>query len=355
MQKVGRTLSHCISSILVCFLWCNVTATFAEPCGKLCDDLDELIHAGNDTVWPLGEPDPVEPGHVASLRKGPDSAAATASLSLKKRFRMRQLYVSLNEYLTRHQPQATELRAALNRRAAERLQLWPTPWQWTEAYHEVIGARAQPLYDDRAKLGARWPALARAVSGLEAEMLEGFTKEFVAARPDQAAPAQKQRDLGIEHEHPEGLHVTGDWKVMYVWTGKGCTDPNRFRRSCAALQDFQNALGRNLIQEARFATLHPGTKVMTHTADNNQRLKVHCGVHNPSQVELRIADRRFTWQPGKCVVLDDSFEHDIVSPDTAEPRTILEIKLEHPDLQASGFLIDPNTGEKVALRSEEEL
>lgn len=49
------------------------------------------------------------------------------------------------------------------------------------------------------------------------------------------------------------------------------------------------------------------------------------------------------------MVIDDSFEHEIQSRPSDRVRTILELKLEHPDLQASGHLVDEETGHLVRL------
>ena len=94
------------------------------------------------------------------------------------------------------------------------------------------------------------------------------------------------------------------------------------------------------IQEARFATLHPGTVVGQHTSSTNQRIKVHCGIRNPSRIAIQIANHSLVWEEGKCILIDDSYEHALSSPKEAQRRTILELKISHPDLDHAPLLDD---------------
>ena len=82
-------------------------------------------------------------------------------------------------------------------------------------------------------------------------------------------------------------------------------------------------------------------------APTNQRLKIHCGLENRDGVTMHISNQSITWEPGKCYLLDDSFEHSITVATGVAARTILELIITHPDLGTSGEyfsqnLADPN-------------
>ena len=94
----------------------------------------------------------------------------------------------------------------------------------------------------------------------------------------------------------------------------------------------------------------PGTQVMKHTAHNNQRLKIHCGLRNPAGVELHIANHSMAWVEGRCLVIDDSFEHSISFLPGQLARAILQIKISHPDLAHSPLV---RMGEQVVRRNGE--
>lgn len=67
----------------------------------------------------------------------------------------------------------------------------------------------------------------------------------------------------------------------------------------------------------------------TNSNNNNNNNKSH----HPS-CAIRVADRWHTWQPGKILVFDDSFEHEVVN-DTDQVRGVLLLRFWHPLLLLS--------------------
>jgi len=56
---------------------------------------------------------------------------------------------------------------------------------------------------------------------------------------------------------------------------------------------------------------------------------------------MEIANDTLTWKDGVCYLIDDSFEHAVVSPKWQKrPRAILEIKMTHPDLATSTGVLE---------------
>jgi aspartate beta-hydroxylase len=85
---------------------------------------------------------------------------------------------------------------------------------------------------------------------------------------------------------------------------------------------------------AYLSWLYPGTHIVPHTGPSNGRLRVHLGIKVPSGTKMRVGDREFTWTPGKCVVIDDSFEHEVWHNGN-EPRVVLILDFLHPELDAN--------------------
>lgn len=79
--------------------------------------------------------------------------------------------------------------------------------------------------------------------------------------------------------------------------------------------------------------LEPDTHIVPHFGPTNTRLRVHLGVKVPTGPKLRVKDQYLTWQEGKCLVFDDSFEHEVWNP-SSEHRVVLLIDIFHPDLSA---------------------
>ncbi len=89
---------------------------------------------------------------------------------------------------------------------------------------------------------------------------------------------------------------------------------------------------------AFFSTLHASSKIAAHTAPMNFRLRVHLPLHVPAFAQkerpacgIRVGPVTRTWQEGKALVLDDSYEHEVWN-DTAETRVLLLVDLWHPDV-----------------------
>ncbi|CAE8639826.1 unnamed protein product, partial [Polarella glacialis] len=216
-------------------------------------------------------------------------------------------HVKIFEWLLRHhrdKPSCPELADRLGRRLV-RLGLARHPTHWTEILNEEVFSA--PLLDPR-KDHIRWPEVREALSWLEGNFTSVMLPEF-------------QSSSGGFGEHDEGLHVTGYWEADYLIEGRDMTcDDQRFPGMCQLLRAVDDVLptrsgiqfsGIPSLLQARFARLHPGTLVVDHTADTNQRIKIHCGVVNPSRVSMQIADTVLTWEEGKCYVVDDSFAHSI--------------------------------------------
>lgn len=83
---------------------------------------------------------------------------------------------------------------------------------------------------------------------------------------------------------------------------------------------------------AYISWLHPGTHITAHCGPSNGRLRLHMGLKVPDGVKMRVGDREFTWTPGKCIVFDDSFEHEVWH-DGREPRIVLLLDFLHPELE----------------------
>jgi hypothetical protein len=63
-----------------------------------------------------------------------------------------------------------------------------------------------------------------------------------------------------------------------------------------------------------FSTASPGLHIDQHCGPHNERLTVHCGVEIPDGPGLWVAGVRHRWVQDKCVIFDDSFEHEVKYP-----------------------------------------
>ena len=78
--------------------------------------------------------------------------------------------------------------------------------------------------------------------------------------------------------------------------------------------------------------LNPGAHISCHCGPTNMRLRCHLGIEVPSgDCGIRVGGQTQRWVAGKCLVFDDSLEHESWNL-TMDPRIVLIIDIWHPDL-----------------------
>jgi aspartate beta-hydroxylase len=78
--------------------------------------------------------------------------------------------------------------------------------------------------------------------------------------------------------------------------------------------------------------LSPGTHIRPHRGPTNVRLRCHLGVQIPDgDCGLRVGGETRRWDEGRCLVFDDSLEHEAWNH-TNQPRIVLIIDFWHPEL-----------------------
>jgi hypothetical protein len=143
------------------------------------------------------------------------------------------------------------------------------------------------------------------------------------------------------HREGAGAHdssvVTsgGDWRELVLF-GSGA-QPDRAPRTAALVERYAASAVDLAVRgggEVIFSVLAPHTRIQPHTAGTNIRLTAHLGLVIPNDNDacrIRIRDTWCQWEPGKMLVFDDSYEHEVRN-DSDECRAILLMRFWHPDL-----------------------
>lgn len=137
---------------------------------------------------------------------------------------------------------------------------------------------------------------------------------------------------GYYYEEAENIARTGSWQVcMFYEQGRR----NQFIcEQCpitAAILDGNKSIRRTagLIY---FSKMAPHTHVAAHQGSSNIRVRCHLALSVPNgDCAIRIGQHVHKWTEGKCIVFDDTFDHEVWNH-TEEPRLVLLIDLWHPDL-----------------------
>jgi len=134
------------------------------------------------------------------------------------------------------------------------------------------------------------------------------------------------------YEEAEQIGRTGSWQVcMFYEMGRRNDAVCEQCPTTAAILDRHDSVRRSagLIYLSKMAA---HTHVAPHQASSNIRLRCHLGLSIPhGHCAIRVGSEVHRWREGKCIVFDDTFEHEVWNR-TNEERLVLLVDLWHPDL-----------------------
>ena len=139
--------------------------------------------------------------------------------------------------------------------------------------------------------------------------------------------------VGTQPHHQgiaDGLATKGNWETLYLYAGgrqikshqEVCPETTKILRSIR---------GVGSAGQAYFSVLTPETFIRPHGGPTNTRLRCHLGLITPEKCGLRVGSETREWKEGKCLVFDDSFEHEVWN-DSHEERVVLLFDFWHPEL-----------------------
>jgi len=80
---------------------------------------------------------------------------------------------------------------------------------------------------------------------------------------------------------------------------------------------------------AGLSRLNPGAHIVPHAGRPIGVLRAHLGIDVPPRCGLRVGSEIRRWQEGRCLVFDDTSEHEAWNLDT-RPRTVLLLDFKAP-------------------------
>jgi aspartyl/asparaginyl beta-hydroxylase (cupin superfamily) len=85
------------------------------------------------------------------------------------------------------------------------------------------------------------------------------------------------------------------------------------------------------IQTAGFSHMRPGTHITPHVGHPEGVLRCHLGLMIPENCALRVGDETRKWEEGKCMVFDDTIEHEAWNK-SDKSRVVLLLDFKAPEL-----------------------
>ncbi|XP_031439869.2 aspartyl/asparaginyl beta-hydroxylase isoform X1 [Clupea harengus] len=189
---------------------------------------------------------------------------------------------------------------------------------WQRSLYNVKGLRAQPW----------WTAKETGYT----DLVKTLERNWMTIR-DEALAVINGSAFTAEDEN---LRETGDWEQFTLWQQgrKAASSCSSVPKTCALMERYPEATGCKRGQ-IKFSVMQPGTHVWPHTGPTNCRLRMHLGlVIPPDGCRIRCTDQTRSWQEGKVIIFDDSFEHEVWQ-EADRSRLIFIVDVWHPDLSQS--------------------
>ncbi|KAM9626606.1 aspartyl/asparaginyl beta-hydroxylase isoform 1-T1 [Trichechus inunguis] len=188
---------------------------------------------------------------------------------------------------------------------------------WQRSLYNVKGLKAQPWWTSKE-------------TGYT-ELVKSLERNWKLIRDEGLEVMDKARGLFLPED--ENLREKGDWSQFTLWQ-QGRKNENACKgapKTCALLEKFPEATGCRRGQ-IKYSVMHPGTHVWPHTGPTNCRLRMHLGLVIPKEgCKIRCANKTKTWEEGKVLIFDDSFEHEVWQ-DASSFRLIFIVDVWHPEL-----------------------
>lgn len=187
--------------------------------------------------------------------------------------------------------------------------------------HLVPGLRSKPWHDAR---DFRFCALLeRAYPAIRAEVLE-MRRHAGSFTP-----------VGGRAAHDSSLVAAGEWRELPLF-GNGARHAENCARcpvTARTMEAVPEAVELAMAGggETLFSVLQPGTHLRPHCGSSNTRLTCHLGIVCPKGVSIRAGDEWREWEEGRCLVFDDSWEHEVRHAGESE-RIVLLVNFWHPGL-----------------------
>jgi tetratricopeptide (TPR) repeat protein len=229
--------------------------------------------------------------------------------------------------------------------------LWPNRWQHL-APDLLAGVQR---YDPTIKSRPNWtsdPVVATAVEILQSNF-NIILKELKNSLPDYNLNLQGMSDTVWSNKNSADLVDEGDWMMLYMrkahGRGDGCS---MMPKTCALVEKLEQnghlGISRHKADDA-IAEIGESHTVFLSGLRGNTHVTAHCGPHNRrmrilfpliiphnGNYSMRLTDEFLNYEPGKPIVFDDSYEHEVwatAPPDSDEPRVLLILDVVHPSLR----------------------
>lgn len=225
------------------------------------------------------------------------------------------------------------------------------------------GLKAQPVWSrsafplvvqclEEAAVALREEALGL-LAAADADLDLGADEEDTDDEEEPRLKRRRRTSAGVCWQpQSEGLH-SGVWLKLELWA-KGGPVPLSSGEAPRLAEAVKRAMesGEAMAEppgRAALSLMLPGVCVRPHCGPTNHRLRLHLPLLLPGgaleATGLSVASEDLTWHRDRCLIFDDSFEHEVRLQPSVQPaeslaqeaRLVLLMDLWHPEAEAHGL------------------
>lgn len=168
-----------------------------------------------------------------------------------------------------------------------------------------------------------------------APVVRAFEAAHPAIKEELTAAWAGRRAAFSDYEHY--LTRQEDWQALHLYRAGRLVGESADAVPTAYKVLKESAVDTGTIctlLECHFSVLLPGAVIAPHCDLWNFTINLHLAVDIPQGCSITVAGETRTWQEGKCLLFDYSFEHEARN-DGDRPRTCLLVDLWHPQTTAA--------------------
>jgi len=162
---------------------------------------------------------------------------------------------------------------------------------------------------------------------------------FQTIRQEIRSALRDEEGSGFEDAY-RFLYDKGEWNRVMLYHKKEFTDECEtvFPKTCAILKkQLPSRPGlpwtSDQNEQVMVIKMQKGTDVEVHSGPANNILNIHLGVQGLKGAKLIVANDTYSWEEGKVIAWDGSFDHRVHCLECEEDRVIIMARYMHPDMQ----------------------
>eukprot|EP00933_Yihiella_yeosuensis_P066815 TRINITY_DN7127_c3_g1_i1.p1 TRINITY_DN7127_c3_g1~~TRINITY_DN7127_c3_g1_i1.p1 ORF type:complete len:438 (-),score=100.00 TRINITY_DN7127_c3_g1_i1:123-1436(-) len=169
-------------------------------------------------------------------------------------------------------------------------------------------------------------------------------ENFATIKEETARALKQEATSGFEDAY-RFLYAQGSWDRVLLYHNKKFTEhcERVFPKTCALLKQWLPSKPglpwtSDQQEQVMVIKMKKGTDVETHSGPSNNILNIHIGISGLEGAKLIIANKTYSWEEGKVIAWDGSFDHRVHCLDcVADERVIMMVRYMHPDMKPEHY------------------